>query len=121
MKRLLCAGAMAVFVVPALADVGISVSVGQPGFYGQINSAASQRRSSSIRSRSSCSRHLWASSRPPPRAAGSREALAQALSRVSRLWAAGLFRARRVVQQGLRAALPGALSRLRGFARRLAR
>lgn len=38
MKRLLFAMALAVAAVPVLAaDVGVSVSIGQPGFYGQIN------------------------------------------------------------------------------------
>lgn len=37
MKRFLFAAALAVATVPALAaDVGVSISVGQPGFYGQI-------------------------------------------------------------------------------------
>jgi hypothetical protein len=37
MKRLLFAAAMAAFASPVLADVGVSISVGQPGFYGEIN------------------------------------------------------------------------------------
>jgi len=38
MKRLLFAVALAVAAVPVLAvDVGVSVSIGQPGFYGQID------------------------------------------------------------------------------------
>ena len=38
MKRVLCAIAALVFAGPALAaDVGVSVSVGQPGFYGRID------------------------------------------------------------------------------------
>ena len=38
MKRFLCAAALAVTTVPALAaDVGMSVSIGQPGFYGRID------------------------------------------------------------------------------------
>lgn len=37
MKRILLAAALAVAAVPAFAQVGVSVSVGQPGFYGQIN------------------------------------------------------------------------------------
>lgn len=38
MKRLLFAAALAAAAVPALAtDVGVSVNIGQPGFYGQIN------------------------------------------------------------------------------------
>ncbi|MGH8455916.1 MAG: hypothetical protein ACRETW_10760 [Stenotrophobium sp.] len=37
MKRLLFAAALAVAAVPALAQVGVSINVGQPGFYGQIN------------------------------------------------------------------------------------
>ena len=39
MKSLLIATMLAAFVAPATAaaDVGLSISVGQPGFYGQIN------------------------------------------------------------------------------------
>jgi len=38
MKRLLFAAALAVPALPALAtDVGVSISTGQPGFYGQID------------------------------------------------------------------------------------
>ncbi|MCD6735562.1 MAG: hypothetical protein LT103_18455 [Burkholderiaceae bacterium] len=38
MKRLLVASALAALAAPALAaDVGVSVSIGQPGFYGQID------------------------------------------------------------------------------------
>ena len=37
MKRVLCAVFAAAVAIPALADVGVSVSVGQPGFYGRID------------------------------------------------------------------------------------
>lgn len=38
MKRLLCAAVLAAAASPALAtDVGVSVSIGQPGFYGRID------------------------------------------------------------------------------------
>jgi hypothetical protein len=38
MSRLLIAVTLAVFAAPVFAaDVGVSISVGQPGFYGQIN------------------------------------------------------------------------------------
>jgi len=38
MKRLLFAAALAVATVPSHAsDVGVSISIGQPGFYGQID------------------------------------------------------------------------------------
>jgi hypothetical protein len=40
MKRFLIAAALATFTAPlsvAVADVGVSVSIGQPGFYGQID------------------------------------------------------------------------------------
>jgi len=38
MKHLLFAAALALATVPALAaDVGVSISIGQPGFYGQID------------------------------------------------------------------------------------
>lgn len=37
MKRILFAAVLAVAAVPAFAGVGVSVSVGQPGFYGQID------------------------------------------------------------------------------------
>lgn len=38
MKRLLFAAALIVAAVPVrAADVGVSISIGQPGFYGQIN------------------------------------------------------------------------------------
>jgi hypothetical protein len=38
MKRLFFAAALALATVPALAaDVGVSISIGQPGFYGQID------------------------------------------------------------------------------------
>ncbi len=37
MKRILFAAALAVASVSAFASVGVSVSVGQPGFYGQID------------------------------------------------------------------------------------
>lgn len=38
MKRFLIAAALAVTTVPALAaDVGVSISIGQPGFYGRID------------------------------------------------------------------------------------
>lgn len=37
MKKLLCATALSLSALPALAaDVGVSISVGQPGFYGHI-------------------------------------------------------------------------------------
>ena len=38
MKRFLFAAALALATVPALAaDVGVSINIGQPGFYGQID------------------------------------------------------------------------------------
>lgn len=37
MKKILFAAALAVASVPAFAGVGVSVNVGQPGFYGQID------------------------------------------------------------------------------------
>ena len=38
LKRFLCAALLAVATTPALAaDVGVSISVGQPGFYGHID------------------------------------------------------------------------------------
>lgn len=38
MKRFLCAAAISLAALPALAaDVGVSVTVGQPGFYGTID------------------------------------------------------------------------------------
>ena len=38
MKRFLIVAALAIIAVPALAaDVGVSVSIGQPGFYGRID------------------------------------------------------------------------------------
>ncbi len=38
MKRLFCAAILAAAATPALAaDVGVSVSIGQPGFYGRID------------------------------------------------------------------------------------
>ena len=38
MKRLVFAAAATAFTIPALAaDVGVSVSIGQPGFYGRID------------------------------------------------------------------------------------
>ena len=38
MKKVLCAAVLAVCVAPTLAaDVGVSISIGQPGFYGQID------------------------------------------------------------------------------------
>jgi hypothetical protein len=37
MKRILFAAVLAAFSVPAFADVGVSVSVGQPGFYGHLD------------------------------------------------------------------------------------
>src|SRR5690606_40405826 len=38
MKRMLFASALAALAAPTLAaDVGVSVSIGQPGFYGQID------------------------------------------------------------------------------------
>ncbi|MBU2642249.1 MAG: hypothetical protein KJ889_10625 [Gammaproteobacteria bacterium] len=38
MKRLLFAAVLAIATVPALAaDVGVSINIGQPGFYGQID------------------------------------------------------------------------------------
>jgi hypothetical protein len=38
MKRLLIAAALAAFTAPSLAaDVGLSLSIGQPGFYGRID------------------------------------------------------------------------------------
>jgi hypothetical protein len=38
MKRLLFAAALAAAIVPALAaDVGVSVSIGEPGFYGRLD------------------------------------------------------------------------------------
>lgn len=38
MKRLLCAAALTLAITPALAaDVGVSVTVGEPGFYGRLD------------------------------------------------------------------------------------
>ncbi|TXI84231.1 MAG: hypothetical protein E6Q40_09680 [Cupriavidus sp.] len=37
MKRILFGAALAAAALPAFAGVGVSVSVGQPGFYGQID------------------------------------------------------------------------------------
>lgn len=37
MKRILFGAVLAVAALPAFAGVGVSVSVGQPGFYGQID------------------------------------------------------------------------------------
>jgi hypothetical protein len=38
MKKILCAAVLGVCVAPAFAaDVGVSISIGQPGFYGQID------------------------------------------------------------------------------------
>jgi hypothetical protein len=38
MKRILCAALMGACTIPAFAgDVGVSISIGQPGFYGQID------------------------------------------------------------------------------------
>jgi hypothetical protein len=38
MKRVLCAAALAIATVPALAaDIGVSINVGQPGFFGRID------------------------------------------------------------------------------------
>jgi hypothetical protein len=45
MNRLLCVWAACVLAAPAVAaDVGVSVSVGQPGFYGRVDVGASRRR-----------------------------------------------------------------------------
>jgi hypothetical protein len=37
MKRLLLAAVLAAAAVPAFAQVGVSVNIGEPGFYGQID------------------------------------------------------------------------------------
>ena len=38
MKKIVCAAFLIATAIPAFAaDVGVSISVGQPGFYGQIN------------------------------------------------------------------------------------
>jgi len=37
MKKVLFAVMLATIAVPAFAQVGVSISVGQPGFYGQLN------------------------------------------------------------------------------------
>jgi len=38
MKKIVCAAFLSAIAIPAFAaDVGVSISVGQPGFYGQIN------------------------------------------------------------------------------------
>jgi len=37
MKKVLFAVMLAAIVAPAFAQVGVSISVGQPGFYGQLN------------------------------------------------------------------------------------
>jgi hypothetical protein len=38
MKKIVCAALLSATAIPAFAaDVGVSISVGQPGFYGQIN------------------------------------------------------------------------------------
>ena len=38
MRKILCATLLGLCVAPALAaDVGVSISIGQPGFYGQID------------------------------------------------------------------------------------
>lgn len=44
MKRILLAATLAIAAVPAFAaDVGVSVSIGQPGFYGQIDIGSAPR------------------------------------------------------------------------------
>lgn len=43
MKRILFAAVLAVAAVPAFAQVGVSVNVGQPGFYGQIDIGSAPR------------------------------------------------------------------------------
>ena len=37
MKKILLAAALAVATVPAFAGIGVSVNIGEPGFYGQID------------------------------------------------------------------------------------
>ena len=37
MKRLLFAAVITAFAIPAFAQVGVSVNIGEPGFYGQID------------------------------------------------------------------------------------
>jgi hypothetical protein len=37
MKSMILAGALALAAAPAFAQVGVSVGIGEPGFYGQIN------------------------------------------------------------------------------------
>lgn len=37
MKRIIFAALLTAFTIPSFAQVGVSVSIGQPGFYGQID------------------------------------------------------------------------------------
>ncbi|MGZ8287588.1 MAG: hypothetical protein ACXW2U_14040 [Telluria sp.] len=37
MKKLILAAAMCAAAIPALAQTGVSINIGEPGFYGQIN------------------------------------------------------------------------------------
>ena len=92
MKTILAAIALTAFAFPVFAaDVGVSLSVGQPGVYGQID-IGNTPRPQLVYSR-------------PVMMAPARLAVAPALPRVQRLRAAGLFRSRPLVQQRLCASL----------------
>ena len=110
MKHLLSALAvmMAVGTVPAIAaDVGVSVQVGEPGFYGRID-VGNFPQPQVIYPRPTVIQPVpWrgAPADLPTRTPRPREALGQALPRVQRLWPAGLLRAGSLVQRAVRAAL----------------
>ena len=99
MKRLLFAAALAVATVPALAaDVGVSISIGQPGFYGQIDIGGYPPPRVIYREPRSHPAGIGESPADlPERAPWPRQKLAQALRQVQRLRRTGLFRAKQLV------------------------
>jgi hypothetical protein len=99
MKHVLFTAALAAVTFSALAaDVGVSISIGQPGFYGQIDIGGYPPpriiyREPRVIQRVSVNRPPIYLNVPP----GPRQKLAQALRQVQRLRRTGLFRAKQLV------------------------
>ena len=114
MKHQFLALLLAASALPALAaDVGVSVSVGQPGFYGRIDIGNVPPPvliypqpvviQQGLCSSATSTALLACTSRP-------RKEVEQTLPQVRRVQPSGLFRQGRLVQQRLRAALPKSTS-----------
>jgi len=100
MKRFLIAAAVAATTLTApafAADVGVSISIGEPGFYGRLDIGDFPQPQVIYRQPIIVER--GPASRPPvyTGTAGSSQALEQVLPPVQRVRGAGLFRAGQVV------------------------